>query len=240
MDNLLNSQTEQPLYKQLESKIRSEILGGSLSPGDKIETEEELSEKYGVSRITVRNAVSVLVEDGFLVKRQGKGTFVCKPKIERDIIAIEGFTLACEVNGTRAGSKTISIAEVDPTIMEMENLGLSENDKLIELRRIRYTGNEALSIEISAMVPKYKNLLSFTKMDTSLYKWIEENYGDIATTSKKTIEVTFATQEEAELLSIPFGSALFLIKGFVYDQDGKPMHKSVQLINADRYKFLIN
>lgn len=74
-----------PLYQQLADIIRNSITSGELKYGDKIPTEVELSEKYNVSRITVRAAINELVESGFLIKKQGKGTFVSKPKVQRKI-----------------------------------------------------------------------------------------------------------------------------------------------------------
>lgn len=73
----LQQNTSVPLYRQLKDKILSDISSGKLAEGEKIPTEIELSELYNISRITVRNAVKELVAEGYLVKKQGKGTFVC-------------------------------------------------------------------------------------------------------------------------------------------------------------------
>lgn len=77
----LQQNTSVPLYRQLKDKILSDISSGKLAEGEKIPTEIELSELYNISRITVRNAVKELVAEGYLVKKQGKGTFVCLPKL---------------------------------------------------------------------------------------------------------------------------------------------------------------
>ncbi|HFZ0531578.1 TPA: GntR family transcriptional regulator, partial [Klebsiella pneumoniae] len=82
----LQQNTSVPLYRQLKDKILSDISSGKLAEGEKIPTEIELSELYNISRITVRNAVKELVAEGYLVKKQGKGTFVCLPKIERKVV----------------------------------------------------------------------------------------------------------------------------------------------------------
>jgi len=69
-----------PLYQQLKNILKGQILSGVLKPGDRIPPETELCAKYGVSRITVRQAIHSLVEEGFLYRKQGKGTFVTSPK----------------------------------------------------------------------------------------------------------------------------------------------------------------
>ena len=94
----LQQNTSVPLYRQLKDKILSDISSGKLAEGEKIPTEIELSELYNISRITVRNAVKELVAEGYLVKKQGKGTFVCLPKIERKVVHLLSFTAACDAN----------------------------------------------------------------------------------------------------------------------------------------------
>jgi GntR family transcriptional regulator len=107
VSNLLRQDDQIPLYIQLKESLRGSILNGDLKYGDKIPTEAELSEDFKISRITVRKAILELVEEGYLVKRQGKGTFVNKRKIERKIVHFLSFSDACKANGLTASSKII-------------------------------------------------------------------------------------------------------------------------------------
>lgn len=235
----LKANNSEPLYRQLEKLIRSAIVGGEFNPGDKIETEEELSERFQVSRITVRNAISILVEDGLLIKQQGKGTFVSKPKYSRDIIHVINFTLNCEINGKRPGCETIYLKAVEPSLLDIEFFGIGEKEKVIELKRVRRMGDDPVVIEIDTFPPKFIDLLKKKVFNESLYAYIKEHYGLVATKASKTLEMTVATKSEADMLEIPNGSPLFLMKGTVKDQNGKPLHRSIQKIVGDRYKFLI-
>lgn len=88
----LNPSSSTPLYKQVYTILKSRIANGELKPGDKIPTENELIQEYGVSRITIRAAISELVEDRVLERAQGKGTFVCKPKDAYQADDSHGFT----------------------------------------------------------------------------------------------------------------------------------------------------
>lgn len=101
---MLNSEQAEPLYIQLKKAVQSAIANGAFSSGDKIPTEIELSETYNVSRITVRKAIEELVNEGYLTKRQGKGTFVNAPKIGRKIEHVISFTAACKANGVSSHS----------------------------------------------------------------------------------------------------------------------------------------
>lgn len=233
----LKALDSEPLYKQLEKYIRSAIVSGEVKPGDKIETEEELSERFGVSRITVRNAISILVEDGYLIKKQGKGTFVCQPKMERNIVNFSNFSLICEINGVRAGSKLISTEMIKPTPFDIRDLNIPEKSRVVFMKRVRFAGNEAVMIEKNYFPESYSFLLKEKINNHSLYKILKEKYNIIPTSSVKTLELSVASREDAMLLNIPYGSPLFDIKGIVYDQNEKPIHRSEQLIIGDRFKF---
>ena len=95
------------LHKQVENALRQEIESGIWAVGDRIPSEAQLSEKYGVSRVTVRNAISRLVEDGLLVRLQGKGTFVSSHPIQSNVRVSRSFTAICEMQGRPAGAKLI-------------------------------------------------------------------------------------------------------------------------------------
>ena len=89
------------LYRQLIDALRSSIAAGEFSIDQKIPTETQLSQRYGISRITVREAIDALVEEGLLIRRQGKGTYVARPHIGRDMAEFRGFTNACEAVALR-------------------------------------------------------------------------------------------------------------------------------------------
>ena len=238
-DLQLNSKNAEPLYRQLEKYFRSAIISGELKPGDKIPTEEELSKQFKVSRITVRNAISLLAEDGLLVKHQGRGTFVSKPKIARDIIPVINFTLNSKINGRRPGCNTISIREVPASTVDQEAFHIPAGGKMIEIARVRYMDDEPVVIEIDYFDHRFTGLLKKKTFNESLYAYLEKEYGLIPSSASKTLEITVATKKEAELLDISCGSPLFLRKGLVRDQDGKPLHRSIQKIVGHNYKFLI-
>ena len=106
----LDKKSQLPLYAQLMKEIKDQIRKGTYKEGDQIPTEGELSTAYQVSRITVRRTIEELCSQGFLVKRQGKGTFVEIPKIYRKIENDNNmsFSEACRSNGRKPSSHIIS------------------------------------------------------------------------------------------------------------------------------------
>ena len=100
---MLKQDVVTPLYEQLMEEIEKNIKSGIYKPGDKIMTESEMAKTYGVSLITVRKAIGSLMEKGLVVRKQGKGTFVTKPKFSRNIKRLQSFSEMCEQMGVVPG-----------------------------------------------------------------------------------------------------------------------------------------
>ena len=236
----LKSANAEPLYKQLERHLRSEILGGKLKPGDKIQTEDELSESFGVSRITVRNAITLLVEDGFLIKRQGKGTFVSHPKFESNIISMSGFSTSCRLEGLESGCKILNRGYVPATAGDAKYLGVQEGEEVVKIERLRFSGGETHFIEIDTFRREFGFLLEEDLVNESLYDILKQKKGIRLSHANRTLEMSYATKQDAELLEIPVGSALFIFKGVICDENRKPVHRGTQRMRADKVKFILN
>ena len=235
-----------PLYVQLKEKIISDINNEILKYGDKIETEQEIMKKYNLSRITVRKAISELVSEGYLVKKQGKGTFVIKNKIERKIIytsdslKIMSFTKELKENNIKASSKIIEL-KVVPEIEEFnKKLGLNKNAKLIFMKRVRYANDSPLTIEENYFsYDRFKGLLD-EKIEGSLYELLEKKYNTIPTrSSRQEIEIVKSNEEQSKLLNIPTFEPLFYFFGVTYDKNDVPIHIAKRYIIGSKYKFIV-
>lgn len=235
-----------PLYQQLADIIRNSIVSGELKFGDKIPTEVELSEKYNVSRITVRTAISELVELGFLVKKQGKGTFVSRPKVQRKIEHLSSFTAACEASGLKVTNEIIKREVVEPELDDKKDLELDDDDKVIYIQRLRYTGGEPLMLENNYFSFNRFNFLLKEDLSGSLYELLRKKYNINPSdslnsgTDRTTIEITKAMDEESVLLKVQNGEPLFYIKTVIYDDKNRPVHIGKQYIIGERYKFVIS
>ena len=124
----LNNTIATPLYKQLEEKLRQEIETGERPSGSRLPTENELSETYHVSRVTVRKALAGLSELGYLDRKSGKGTFVAEKKLQRSITDVISFTEMCNMMDATAGAKTLKIALEDPTEREITEISLKKGE----------------------------------------------------------------------------------------------------------------
>lgn len=238
LSNGLQQHTAVPLYRQLKDKILSDISSGKLAEGAKIPTEVELSEPYDISRVTVRNAIKELVDEGYLVKKQGKGTFVCLPKIERKVVHLLSFTDACDSSHLTTASKVLRTAILDDYHHVREALRLADDDSLLYIQRLRRAGDQPLMLENNYYSLKRFGFLQQEDLSGSLYQLLREKYAIRPThAGETTVEMVRAHGETATLLEQPLGEPLFLMKTLILDADYQPIHYGEQLIVAERYKF---
>lgn len=160
-----------PLYQQIYDEIKDAIEKGVYAPKERIPSELELAEQYDVSRITVRRAVEELCSDGYLVKQQGRGTFVSTPHINRQFHAstLQTFTALCADNGMKAGAHVVDRQIVPARQNEMEFFGLQKDALLLHIKRVRTADGEPI-FEENIFVPfdAYRELLTADLEDKSI------------------------------------------------------------------------
>ena len=239
----LEKNSRQPLYVQLMTELKQLIRSGKYAAGDKIPTEPELAEIYGVSRITVRKTIDELCKEGYLVKQQGKGTFVEAPKIHRKVEMKKSvsFSETCRAHGGVPSSHVISSELTHPEKWQKEFLGLSDQDELIVIRRIMGIDDVPIMLETIYLPKKYFDGIEATRLENgSLYSMLSEQYGvSEAPQSDSTIEVGTADRECAELLDILPGEPLIIMNNYQYDDKGQPLFISSDRIVGSRYRITI-
>lgn len=233
----LNNKDTVPLYEQLVIRLKKRLESGELNIGQSIPNETQLCEEYGVSRITVRRAVNELVKQGYLEKRQGKGTFVTVPGNAMDLTQVSSFSDTCRRRGSRAGAKVIRCELVPATPREERDLNIGKNQKAVELCRVRYCDNIPVMIEINRFSTAY-SYLTECDLDGSLYSVLQE-FGIQPAKAVHDISLIRADETAAKLLEIPKDTVLLYLEEVIYDQKGRPLHNSSQWIRGDRFTFRI-
>ena len=226
-----------PLYKQLFEVIEQQISDGELKEGQQLMTEAELSAEYGVSRITVRKALELLVEDGSLVKRQGVGAFVAERKMHRRVEGIMGFTQNCAAEGKKAGAVLLAAELAEPTVKDIENLQIKSNEKVIRIVRLRLSDDVPVILEEVRFSQKYAFLMG-QDLTTSIYQMLADQ-GISLGHSTMEVEICYANEEESRLLEVKEREALLVTKSMVYSQQGEPVHYCKNTINLSRYKMTV-
>ncbi len=228
-----------PLYVQLMEELETSIRNGVYKPGDKIMTEAEMAKEYGVSLITVRKAVGSLMEKGLVVRKQGKGTFVTKPKFSRNMRKLQSFTEMCEQMGVKPGARVLENRLTAADKKVSDRLGIEPGSNVVYISRLRLADGEPVQVEKSYFPLKYAFLLDEDLNNGSMFECLKEKAGAKVASSEKMIELCRATAEEAALMDVKKGDYLLFVKSTAYDENGEPMYAGIQLINGDRFSLYV-
>ena len=236
MENALRADSASPLYRQLMQRIRADIASGYYPVHTRIPSEAELGEKYRVSRVTVRKALAELTAEGLLRRMQGKGTYVCAPRLKSNLREITSFHASCRMMGCKPGAKVISAQLIPAEAPLKEALALTEDDA-VEIIRLRTADGEPVMLETNRFPMSYAFLLD-SDQTGSLYHLLGQR-GIEAASGVHEISLCYATAQQARLLGVEIGAALLRLDQVVYDQHGVPLHTSHQVIRGDRFTFRI-
>jgi GntR family transcriptional regulator len=227
-----------PRYFQLKEIMRERIRSGEWKPGELIPSERELSEKYGISRMTARQAITDLVNEGLFYREQGKGTFVSQRKITQQLIHLTGFTEDIRARGQRPGTKVLS-AKMQPADEDTaEKLRINPGTPIFRLQRLRLADDEPLAIELSQISFKgCERLLEEDLEQNSLYRLLEAKYGIALMEADQELEAGLTGSEEAQLLKISVGSPVLFTRRITYTERNQPIEYAKAVYCGNKYTF---
>ncbi len=232
-----------PIYHQLYGILKSKIEEDQMKPGDYLPSENKLAQMYGVSRLTVRQALSELAEEGLIEKQRGKGTIIIQPKNIENLTVLRGFTDEARMTGHSASSIVIKNRLVDAPVIVMEKLNLPVGSKVVLLKRLRLLDNVPYAIEWAYINPaidtRVLNILEMDMSKSSLYEFFRNTLKLKMQYADETLEVTVATSESAKLLNISPGDCVVLRRRFTYVYNERCVEYVQSLYRGDKYKFNI-
>lgn len=229
-----------PLYHQLRQALLGTLEQGHWQEGDLIPTEREICDTYGVSRITVRRAINDLVREGFLVSHQGKGTFVARPKIQRQLSKLRSFSEEMEALGLRSGSRLLSLRQ-EPAIGDVAAaLQVREGEWIWIVERLRLADDEPTIVSTSHLrLPAYV-VLTPAQLHGQASLWrVLRSQGVTFARSEATIQAVEGSVRESELLEVQPGSPLLLVESIIYSDDDMPVEYIRMVSRGDRYKYTV-
>jgi GntR family transcriptional regulator len=225
-----------PLYHQLHEILRDSILRGDWQPGDMIPPEPELIRQYGVSRTTVRQVLDMLVNDGLIYRQQGRGTFVAHPTVEQALIRIVSFTEDMHQRGFEPGTRVLSLDLVPAPQDIAERLEVEPGEELARLVRLCLADGEPMSIEESHLIHRYcPGVLERDYASHTLRETLDRDYGIRWVRASQVIRAIPALKDVAQLLAIPYRSALLRIERVSYSQQNLPVEFLRTTYRGDRY-----
>jgi GntR family transcriptional regulator len=226
-----------PLYYQIQQMLMDKIRSGQLTEGDPLASEEELARLYQVSRMTARQALHGLKLSGYAVSRKGRGTFVTRPKMEKNVMHLEGFTGDMKQRGMVPSSRLLEQEVMGAPREVAEQLRLKVGDPMLKLRRLRYADGTPMAIEQSHIpLHFYPGLERYDFGKNSLYTVLREDYGLRVAWADEIIEALAATREESELLTIPKRASVLSISRVLISAGDVPVEAACSRYRGDRYR----
>jgi len=225
-----------PLYRQVYEILHKKILLKDWKPGDRLPTESELMRDYGVSRITMRTVLDMLVQEGLIYRQAGRGTFVAHATLEQGLSQIISFTEDMQRRGFSVSTRVLFSGLVPATAYIAERLRLEAGEELAHLQRLRLADGEPMCIEHSYFVHRHcPGILEHDFSSRSLREVKIHQYGIRWTHAKQTIQAVNASEEVARLMGIPRGGALLFFERVSFSQDSVPIEFLQAYYRADRY-----
>jgi GntR family transcriptional regulator len=226
-----------PLYEQIHRSLREMIVAGKVAPGKPVPSERELSEHFSVSRMTARQALRALRQDGLAYLERGLGTFVAKRKVDVHTRNLAGFTEDMLQRGLQPSSRVVRLKRETPTQTKLDDLGLKAGAEVFRLERLRLADGTPMAYEINFIPATLcPDLDQRDLANDSLYRILGEEYGVRFQRAEEVLEAACATVTEARHLSIKPNAPLLVVHRIMYSETNHPIESVKTIYRADRYR----
>lgn len=227
-----------PLYTQVKENLRERILDGTYPAHAKLPAESELGAIFGVSRITVRQALSDLQKEGVIFKIPGKGTFVAKPKAFQQLTQLEGFGEAMSRMGYEIYNQVTSHKTVTATPQVAQKLQLPLGAEVTEIKRVRHLNREPVSLEVTYLAQDIGDRLRREDLATrDIFLILENDYGIPLGQADLQLDAMLADDSLALALRVEQGSAVLRIERLTHHADGTPLDFEYLYFRGDAFQY---
>jgi GntR family transcriptional regulator len=234
---LIDKASATPFYLQLKRLIEDQVASGTLLPHSRIPSERELSEQFGISRMTARRALLELTREGRIYTSVGKGTFVAEPKILQNLQALTSFSEEMRARGMRPAARLLRREQCAAGAEVAAGLRVPPETPVLCLERLRLADDEPMAIERAHYCFAGMDMLDGA-LDGSLYELLHERFGLIPAEALQEFEARLATPPEQELLRIGAGAPVLTIARTTFDLSQRPFEFVQAVYRADRYRFV--
>jgi GntR family transcriptional regulator len=230
-----------PAYVQIAEAVAALLHSGTLPPGTLLPPERVLSEQYQVSRMTLRQAMSLLERDGLIESHRGRGTFVAPQKIQKQQQEFRSFTEEIRRRGGKPESKLLSFKLVSPSAEAIELFGRQNAGKVYEISRLRLMDGDPLAVEVAQIPQRHVPALErFDLVRNSLYQILEESYGLRLESSIEEISAELPSKKHRELLTLPPKAAVLVVRRKTFTDTGTPLELGQSTFRGDLYSAIVH
>ncbi len=238
MKDEIKKDSPNPIYKQLKNIIIKDIKSRSLKPDTKIYSERTYSKNFGISRITVRQAINELVHEKQLIRIVGKGTFITSPDRSTEFTQLISFTDDMKKRGLNSKSKIIEFKLDEPDRKISEILQISSKEKVFNLKRIRFGDGKPMAIQESYIISKYcTGLLDYDFSKESLYRVLRNDFNLKLSYASNILKTRISKKEESDIFKLKNKISVFILEYISFLKNGRPIECGTSIYRGDKYTF---
>jgi len=227
-----------PLYSQIRELLRLRILDGSYKSHQQMPSENEMVGLFGVSRITIRQALNDLQKEGLIFKIHGKGTFVSRPKAVQNLMRLEGLGEALAGAGHEIYSRVLEHHLVRASQHVAARLQIGEKEEVMEIRRIRCFDREPISLDVTYLPAALgRRIVREDLPRRDIFVILENDYGIALGNAELQIEAITADSALAGALNLQPGAALLRIERLTYTADRVPLDFEYLYYRGDAFQY---
>jgi GntR family transcriptional regulator len=233
----LDRNTTVPLHTQIQALLRERILSEQMKADQAVPSERELAEELKVSRMTVRQALTVLREEGLIYQKRGKGTFVSSLKMDIHTRNLDGFSDEMKRRGMTPKSRILQLGRENPASEILERLQLEPGSQVFCLKRLRLADGEPMSLETTYLpASPFPELDQFDFEKESLYQILEQKYDVKMYSAAEDLEAAVADRAISQQLEVKTNSPLLIVYRTVFAEGNLAIEYTKSIYRADRYR----
>ncbi len=236
----LDPRSPLPLYQQFKRIITQRVAQGEWLPNQPIPPERELTSHYGVSRTTVRLALADLVNEGWLYRVQGKGTFVAPPKVRPTLGELTGFAEELKIRGLDPEIRVVEYKTVPPPPAAAETLQVPPGEEVLAIKRLVLVQGVPYFADQSYLAGRFARFLSPEKVaQDSIYRTLEAA-GQPLLKGQQTIEAAMPDRELMQLMQLPRRTPVLVIRRTTLGLCSEPVEHAQAWFRGDRYQYKVD
>jgi len=233
------STTPQPRYLQIANDIANNIRAGVLGAGDQLPTERQLADELGVSRMTVRQALALLSDQGLINTQHGIGNFVTRPLLEQPVDILIGFSDNMLRKGIKPSARLLDLKSTGADQLLASEFQIPLSEPIFAIRRLRLADGMPAALEYSYFPQRYVPGLDRHDLERrSIYAILAEEYKITLAGAVQTLEPVVALAYQARLLQIPAGAPLMLVTRTSTDTGQRVVEFAKDLYRGDCFRFV--
>lgn len=228
-----------PIYIQIHDQIKAEIEKGIWVVGNRLPSERDLSIKFGVSRMTLRQAIQTLADEGILERKIGSGTYVAKKRVQETMTGTTSFSEIIKSQGKVPSSKTTAYFITQPSSSEMEKLHLNEDDQILRMERIRYADDSPICFEVTSIPYDLIKDSNKNEVTQSFYHTLTTKGNQQIGKAVQRVTAMVASEKIADYLEIKKGDAILSLRQISYFENQKPFEYVRSQYVGNRFEFIL-